>query len=303
MDIRNSTGVWPVMLTPFTPSGEIDYHALDQLIDWYLQNGVDGLFAVCQSSEMFFLSLRERLALAAHIKKRSAVPVIASGHISASPADQIQELRAMADTGADAVIMITNRQAEEGSNSICWLEGLDVLLDQLPKDLPLGLYECPYPFKHLVTDEELDYCAKSGRFYFLKDTCCDSDQIQRRLDIVDGTPLRLFNANTATLLESLRCGGAGFSGVMANFHPELYVWLCRHWRTEPQKAEKLQAALTFCSKIESQCYPLNAKIYLRTQGILMTEHCRVRNSLIPNLYRQEIEQLYTMSEWMGELIR
>jgi 4-hydroxy-tetrahydrodipicolinate synthase len=76
-------GEWPTMLTPFTKSGEVDYKALEQLIEWYLQNGVSGLFAVCQSSEMFQLSLEERVGIARFTKEKvnGRVPVIASGHI------------------------------------------------------------------------------------------------------------------------------------------------------------------------------------------------------------------------------
>ena len=48
-------GVWPVMLTPFRNTGEIDLDALEQLVEWYINQGSSGLFAVCQSSEMMFL--------------------------------------------------------------------------------------------------------------------------------------------------------------------------------------------------------------------------------------------------------
>ena len=77
-------GVWPVMLTPFTKENEVDYDALGQLVEWYIANGVSGLFAVCQSSEMFFLSLEERVGIARFVKEKAngRVPVIASGHIS-----------------------------------------------------------------------------------------------------------------------------------------------------------------------------------------------------------------------------
>ena len=53
-------GVWPVMLTPFTEENQVDYAALKELVEWYIKNGVDGLFAVCQSSEMFKLTLKEQ---------------------------------------------------------------------------------------------------------------------------------------------------------------------------------------------------------------------------------------------------
>ena len=49
-------GVWPTMITPFTKEGKIDYETTEKLIEWYIQEGVDGIFAVCQSSEMIYLT-------------------------------------------------------------------------------------------------------------------------------------------------------------------------------------------------------------------------------------------------------
>ncbi len=54
-------GVWPTMVTPFGLDGRLDEAALRALVDWYIARGVDGLFAVCQSSEMFELDLAERV--------------------------------------------------------------------------------------------------------------------------------------------------------------------------------------------------------------------------------------------------
>ena len=45
-------GVWPVMLTPFTQDGAIDWDGVDAITNWYIDSGVAGLFAVCLSSEM-----------------------------------------------------------------------------------------------------------------------------------------------------------------------------------------------------------------------------------------------------------
>ena len=304
MPQNEKAGVWPVMLTPFTEDGRIDYAAVDALIAFYESAGVAGLFAVCQSSEMFFLSRPERVALAAYVKARAKVPVIASGHVSYAPDDQIEELKAIADTGVDAVILITNRMAEKGATDKRWLNGLDTLLNALPESVPLGLYECPYPYKWMLSDEVLRHCASTGRFRFLKDTCCDLSRIEKRVGLLEGSGLALYNANTATLLSSLRAGVAGFSGVMANFHPELYVWLCEHFVDRPEKADRLQAALTMCSQIERQCYPVNAKAYLRGAGLPMGIATRARSAheMTP-LYFDEVEQLRTLTEWLKDMIR
>lgn len=56
------------MLTPYTEDNKIDYPALEKLTEWYFENDCDGLFAVCQSSEMFQLTLEERCKIAAAVK-------------------------------------------------------------------------------------------------------------------------------------------------------------------------------------------------------------------------------------------
>ena len=82
--MKKIDGIVPVMLTPFTENNEIDYEGLGHLIDWYIENGADALFAVCQSSEMLFLSLEERVKLSQFVVEytNNRIPVISSGHIS-----------------------------------------------------------------------------------------------------------------------------------------------------------------------------------------------------------------------------
>ena len=41
-------------------------------------------------------------------------------------------------------------------------------------------------------------------------------------------PLKIFNANAASWFDSTVHGGAGYNGVMANFHPDLYKWAYDH---------------------------------------------------------------------------
>jgi 4-hydroxy-tetrahydrodipicolinate synthase len=271
-------GVWPTMITPFTSAGEVDYAALEQLVEWYIAHGVHGLFAVCQSSEMFKLTLEERVGIARFVKEKAAgrVQVIASGHVSDDFEDQVAELKQIAATGVDAVVLISNRLAKEDEDEEVWKNGALKLLDAIP-DVPLGIYECPYPYKRLLSPELLKWCADTGRFWFLKDTCCDLQQMKAKIDAVAGSALKLFNANSSSLLASLKLGAAGFSGVMANFHPDLYVRLTEQWRNDEAAAEKLQAYLGVASLIELQYYPVNAKYHLQQLGLPITTVSRVKD--------------------------
>ena len=297
-------GLWPVMLTPFTAEGEIDYASLERLIAWYEENGATGLFAACQSSEIFFLSLRERVELVKFVKAHAHVPVIASGHTAYGLDDQIEEIKQVAAAGPDALILITNRLCPQGRQQESILPAVRRIMDALPADLPLGFYECPYPFKRLITLEELQWCAESGRFAFMKDTCCDISLIEKRIKALADSPLQLYNANTTTLLASLRLGAAGLSGVMMNFHMDLYRYLAQHWDTEPQKAETLQAFLTSFSEIERQYYPANAKYHqCAIEGNFTSPFTRVApaEGLTPT-FREEVNQMHRAACFLREAL-
>lgn len=293
------------MLTPFTDNNEVDYESLEKLVDWYIENGVAGLFADCQSSEMFFLSLEERVKIASFVKERAAgrVPVVASGHISESLEDQAEELNAIAKTGVDAVIMITNLLAKEDESDEIWLENLKKLLDKLPEDLALGFYECPYPYKRIISPELLKWCADTGRFYFIKDTSCSIENIRAKLEQIEGSHLKLFNANSSTLLETLEMGCSGFSGVMANFHTDLYVWLCENYDKEPEKARILADFLTTASLIERQVYPVNAKYAQQKMGNFSSIYTRTKDAaLLNDTGKLEVEQLMRLTDYMRKQI-
>ncbi len=266
--MRKIEGIVPVMLTPFTDDGQIDYAGLERLIEWYIANGSDALFAVCQSSEMLFLSLAEREALGKFVVRQVAgrVPVVVSGHISDDPHGQREELLVAANTGADGVVLVTNHLDPKNRGSEAFLGNLGWLLDQLPKDMPLGLYECPAPYRRLLTDDELKFCIDSGRFVMLKDVSCDLATVKHRVALAAGTPFAILNANAAIAWDAMKAGSRGFNGVSTNFHPDLYKWLYTSGQKHPQLADEVATFLVMAALSEAFGYPVLAKIYHQRIG-------------------------------------
>lgn len=298
-----SPGIWPTMITPYDQGGHPDMDALAPLIEWYVSHGVHGLFAVCQSSEMFFLTLDERVALARRVVElvRGRVGVIASGHVSDDLDGQVEEIRAIWETGIDAFVLVVNRVLRPGGTLEEFKSHVGRLLDACP-DIPFGFYECPYPQKVMLTPEMLRWCADTGRFHFLKDTCCDIHEIRRRLQALAGGPMGLFNANSATFLASLRAGAAGFSGVMGNFHPDLYRWVFDHQADRPALADQVADFLGVSSAQEARAYPLNAKYYLTLEGVPLQVSTRVPGLVLPECFKEEARQLHRLSAWIRDQI-
>ncbi|QUX94021.1 dihydrodipicolinate synthase family protein [Marinomonas sp. CT5] len=272
-------GIIPVMLTPFTQNNKVDWDGYSRLIDWYLENGTTALFAVCQSSEMQFLSLEERVELAKFTVKQVSgkVPVVVSGHVSDQFSDQVHELNAMAETGADGVVLVTNRLAVEGDTSDTLLRNVDALISALPEDITLGLYECPAPYRRLLSDDELIHCAQTGRFSLLKDVSCDLDIVKRRIALVKDTPLGIVNANAAIAWPAMQAGSTGFCGVFNNIHPDLYAWLYHHGSAYPELAEELATFLVLAAQAEAMGYPKLAKHYHKRLGTFSETVSRVQD--------------------------
>ncbi len=268
MVAKKIEGIIPVMITPFVESGEIDYAGLERLIEWYIAKDSDALFAVCQSSEMQFLSIEERAALGRFVVKQAAgrVPVVVSGHISDDPYSQLEELTAAAGTGADGVVLVTNHLDPKNRGSKTFLGNLQWLLDRLPKEMPLGLYECPAPYRRLLSDDELRFCIDSGRFVLLKDVSCDLATVKRRVALTAGTPFAILNANAAIAYDAMKAGSRGFNGVFTNFHPDLYKWLYTSGTAHPALAEELSTFLVLAALSEAFGYPVLAKMYHQRIG-------------------------------------
>ncbi|MGQ9683223.1 MAG: dihydrodipicolinate synthase family protein [Anaerolineae bacterium] len=293
-------GVWPTMITPFLHDGQIDWRGVDALVEWYLERGVAGIFAVCLSSEMYALTPDERLALAAHVVARAAgrVPVVASGTFGGPIAEQASFAVRMAGTGVRAVVILANQLAGEAEPDTVWQARAAELLERTGS-MALGLYECPVPYARYLSPDLLAWAAGTGRILFLKDTCSRLALIRAKIAAVAGTPLRFYNADAASLLPSLQAGGHGFSGIAANCYPQLYDWMVAYWHERPAMAERLQWLLGVGEAVVRHKYPTSAKAYLALAGVPIGERCRVPQEPLDEEDRTILAQLHSIVREAG----
>jgi 4-hydroxy-tetrahydrodipicolinate synthase len=233
---------------------------------------------VAQSSEMQFLSLTERDALGRAVVRQVAgrIPVAVSGHISDDLDAQVEELTVAAKTGADAVILVTNHLDPKKTASVeAFNTNLDALLERLPREMPLGLYECPAPYRRLLSDDELRRCIDSGRFIALKDVSCDLPTVKRRVAMAEGSPLAVVNANAAIAWDAMQAGSHGFCGVHTNYHPDLYKWLLTSGNDHPELRGRLVPFLAMAALSEAFGYPAQAKLLHQRLGTFGSARCRV----------------------------
>lgn len=285
-------GLWPVMLSPFKADKSMDWNALDALTDWYLANGSAGLFACCMSSEVFQLTPEERIESARRIVKRAGkTPVVAAGMPSRQHAEALPFIKRMMDTGIDSFVIITNQMAEKDEPDNVWKERTEALM-AATGSTRLGFYEAPSPYKRLLSAELLGWAGRSGRFHFLKDVSLDAAVIGERARAVAGTPLKIFNAHAAIMLDAVAAGGHGFSGVCANGYPGLVSAGLR--KNSPEAQQFLRAH----EPTISHKYPTSCKILARMAGVPIEPVSRRRDVTFTE---PEIEKLRALRRAADEL--
>ena len=261
----------PVMITPFNLQAKVDLDVVSLLVEFYLAAGAKGLFANCLSSEMYSISEDERLELTRYVVKqvRGRVPVVATGSFGFTIADKAAFTKKIYDTGVDAVILITGHYANVDDSD-------DVLLDNFQKmfrltpGIPLGLYECPAPYKRVLSPAVFKKLLESERLVYHKDTSIDREVVKAKLELVKNDPhLEFYDAHSPNAMYSLQMGAKGMSSISGNFYPEILVWMCNN-ANNPEMQEEvkwLQSEITRMDPLIHIAYPMSAKYFLKKRGL------------------------------------
>lgn len=285
----------PVMLTPFRDNGTIDFDGLTRLTEMYLHAGVQGLFANCQSSEMYELSDEEKLQVINHVIKIAggSVPVVAVGNFGKAVPEQATFMKRIYVTGVQAVIIVTSLIAAANEEPDVFEERIFQLFDLTGK-IPLGFYECPEPYKRLLTPKQLAKFVATGRVIYHKDTCLDIALVREKLEATDAYPsFGLYDAYAVNAVDSLNAGAAGLSCIQGNFFPELIVWLCEHYDDKGNKEEvnKVQEFLKDNMEVVHTSYPMAAKYYLQKSGLNISTYTRTRSGNVTSPMEKKLDDL------------
>lgn len=287
---RLPKGLWPVMLTPLKEDNGVDYDGLRRLTEFYIQGGADGLFANCLSSEMFQLTDKERLRVTRTVVEtvNGRIPVISTGSFGNDIETTSVFINKLYETGVKAIVISTSQPCNELEGDDDFRLKIDHLMGKTG-NIPLGLYECPVPYKRLMIPETLKWLAESGRFLYHKDTSCNLEEIREKIEAVKGTPLGIYNAHVPTGIASIKHGARGLSPIAANLYPELFSYWLKHFENEndQEKIIRLSDNLDMMDTIIHHNYPYSAKLFLNKRGFEINTNSRIsRKPMTPHDYKK-----------------
>jgi 4-hydroxy-tetrahydrodipicolinate synthase len=285
-------GFIPVMLTPFHDDLSVDYATLRLLCDYYIDNGAVGLFANCLSSEMYELSSEERLEVINTVVEQTngRVPVVATGTFDGNLEEMADFSNQVYALGVDAVIVLNNQFVSAEESDEVFLSRIHQWMDLTP-GVPFGIYECPVPYKRLVSIPVLQDLLRSGRLCYHKDTSLHIDQVRGKIQAGSTARFGVYDAYMVHAKASLEAGSMGLSCIQGNFFPDLIADFCL------RPSDNFQAFLTENMDLMHSAYPTSAKYVLHKQGFPISLATRRKVDPLTGDLKEKLDVLITLASW------
>ncbi|TAJ49009.1 MAG: 4-hydroxy-tetrahydrodipicolinate synthase [Herbiconiux sp.] len=204
------------MVTPFTADGEVDWPAVEKLIDELITGGADGIVVSGTTGETSTLTDPEKIRLVEVGKDVAAGRAkIITGGGSNETAHAMQLARQSEKAGADGNLVVTpyyNKPTQAGI-----LTHFRMIADAT--DLPVILYDIPGRTGVPIKYETILRLSKHPNILAVKDAKGDFSEVSR---VINQTDLLYFSGDDANVLPHLSIGATGLIGVTANVAPGPY---------------------------------------------------------------------------------
>ncbi len=273
----SAEGVFSLLLTPFSSDGSIDWIAYERYVAWQIEQQPHGLFAVCGSSEMKWLSLDERLQLAYRaVQLAGTLPVIATANPGEDVALHEEEMKCLVDTGVSGIVLVP--PAGMGENPLRLEEYFRRMTEKA--GCPVFLYEWPQVNAYQIDAALYGRLSHDGLVAGIKDTTCTLEGIVAKVK-ASASGAVVYQANTPFLLESLRQGARGSLGIITTAYADLTLELWNTFIDNDSDAEEIQQDLVYLDAVLRFSWPRMAKCLAGLRGLPIAPTCRWPGNLSP----------------------
>ncbi|NLF28182.1 MAG: dihydrodipicolinate synthase family protein [Clostridiales bacterium] len=220
---RRFEGIIPPIVTPLTDSRELDRDALCRLIDYDLDGGCSGIFAMGSSGEAMMTSrsvwLDTLRLTVSHVDGRA--PVFA-GVIDSSTARVVENIKAAEGVGASVMVVTPAFYLQNVSRDEIFRHFEAVALSTSSE---IVVYNIP-PTTHVNIDPgTIREIAAIDNVVAFKDSAGDWERHQRFLFMLEDRDIAVLNGAEELCAASMLFGSQGCVPGLANFFPRMFVEL------------------------------------------------------------------------------
>ncbi|HRP01328.1 MAG TPA: 4-hydroxy-tetrahydrodipicolinate synthase [Candidatus Kapabacteria bacterium] len=267
MSSHKFEGTITAIVTPFKKDLSIDFDKFKNLIDFQINNGVDGIVVCGSTGEAATMNHKEKLSLIITAVEHSngRVPIIA-GTGSNNTSDSIDFTFLAKEHGADASLLVApyyNKPTQEGLYN-----HFRAIADSC--DIPIMLYNVPSRSTINISAEiQLKLAEDYKNIIATKEA---SGNLEQMSEIIKHAPshFHLMSGDDALALPIIAIGGKGVVSVISNYLPQQFsqmVKLALEYKIE--EARQLYFKMLELMKINFvESNPTPAKAIMSKMGLL-----------------------------------
>ena len=217
MDKFKGTGV--ALVTPFREEGGVDYNALQKLVEFQIDNGVNYLVVQGTTGESVTLNEDEKQAVLEYVidinKKRLPIVLGVGGNNTASVVSQMNKFK---NSSIDAYLSVSpyyNKPPQKGI-----IAHYKEIADATDK--PIILYNVPgRTASNMSSETTLELAHSISNIIAVKEASGNLEQI---MEIISSKPndFLVISGDDALTLPHIACGGDGVISVVANAFPKRF---------------------------------------------------------------------------------
>ncbi|MDD6663701.1 MAG: 4-hydroxy-tetrahydrodipicolinate synthase [Bulleidia sp.] len=256
-------GVATAIVTPMNENG-VDYDAFGRLIDWQIEQGINGLVVAGTTGEGSTLSDEEHREVLAYAVKRinGRVPCIA-GTGSNDTAYAIELTKYACSIGCDAMLVVTpyyNKATQKGL-----VKMFNAIADASTK--PIIVYNIPSRTGVNIEPATFVELAKHPRIVAIKEASGNLSKMVEEFALLDGS-LDIYSGNDDQIVPTLSMGGKGVISVLSNIMPKETVAMCdAFFAGDVATAAKMQCKyLPLIQALFCEVNPIPVKAALAAMG-------------------------------------
>jgi 4-hydroxy-tetrahydrodipicolinate synthase len=283
------SGTYTALVTPFAADGSLDLAALAGLVEWQLENGVDGLVPCGSTGEAATLSHEEHVRVVRHVVEVAAkrVPVVA-GTGSNSTREAIELTSAAKSAGADGALLISpyyNKPTQEGIYQHYRTVAQETRL-------PIVLYNIPGRTASRIESETIARLSRVPGVIGLKE--CGGDFAASAETIATSAPdFALVSGDDPLTLPLLAIGARGVISTISNVAPAATVGVARAFAAgDLARARRLHyELLPLMQALFTETNPIPVKTALALLGRIPTAALRLPLTEMSKKNRDRLESV------------
>ncbi len=265
------SGVYTALVTPFK-NGEIDFKSLKNLVQFQLENGVQGFVVLGTTAESPVLSNTERYEVFKAVKDESngRVPLVV-GTGTNSTSETIRFTKEAKEWGADGALVVVpyyNKPPQRGL-----IAHYKMVAEA--SSLPVLLYNVPGRTITKLDLETIVELSKVKGIVGIKEASGDIE-FDKQIRAKAGSEFLLTTGDDSTYVEFLQAGGNGVISVASHILPVEFVrWARKVSENDKNVAEDFKKYRELIDFLFIESNPIPVKMALHLLGIIESPELRL----------------------------